>query len=66
KLMEFRNYYPAFDGDYTIHDSESEGILEISWQHGETEAHLSADFSNNSFEIRYFDQEAKRMETLNI
>ncbi|RAK08459.1 sucrose phosphorylase [Halanaerobium saccharolyticum] len=66
KLMEFRNYYPAFAGDYTIHDSEIEEILEISWQNGKTEAHLSADFTNNSFEIRYFDQEAEEMKTLNI
>ncbi|TDO94390.1 sucrose phosphorylase [Halanaerobium saccharolyticum] len=66
KLMEFRNYYPAFDGDYTIHDSESEENLKISWQKGETEAHLNADFSSCSFEIKYFDRENAELKTLNL
>lgn len=66
KLMEFRNYYSAFDGDYIIHDSESEEILKISWQNGETKAYLSADFSNQSFEIKYLDQENAELKTLNL
>ena len=66
KLMEFRNSYPAFEGDYLIHDSEREEELKISWQQGEAEAHLTADFSKNSFEIKYFNQEEAELRTLSL
>lgn len=65
KLMEFRNSYPAFAGDYIIHDSENEEELKISWKKEEAEAHLKVNFSNNSFEIKYFDQQNEEMRTLN-
>ena len=64
--MEFRNSYPAFDGDYTIHDSEREEELQISWQNGDAKAVLEADFSQDSFEIQYFDQEKEKMEKLGL
>lgn len=66
KLMEFRNSYPAFDGDYTIHDSEREEELKISWQSGKAESVLKADFSQDSFEIQYFDQQKAKMESLDL
>jgi len=64
KLMEFRNSYPAFNGNYTIHDSSKAEELMISWQNGAAEAHLKADFSEHSFEIRYFDQKTDELQTL--
>jgi sucrose phosphorylase len=66
KLMEFRNSYPAFAGDYTIHDSEREEELKISWQNGEARTVLKADFSQDSFEIEYYDQQKGVMETLEL
>jgi sucrose phosphorylase len=64
KLMEFRNSYPAFNGSYTIHDSSKAEELMISWQNGTDEAHLKVDFSEHSFEIRYYDQKTDEMKTL--
>ena len=66
KLMEFYNSYPAFEGDYIIHDSGHEEELKISWQNKKAEAHLKADFANNSFEIKYFDQKNAEMKFLNL
>jgi len=66
KLMEFRNSYPAFEGDYLIHDSQQEEKLKITWQNGNAEAHLKVDFSNDSFEIEYFNLEEAEMKTINL
>lgn len=66
KLMEFRSSYPAFNGEYNIHDSKKDKELKISWKSGDTEAQLKADFSSNSFEIKYFDQEKSETKILNL
>jgi len=65
-LMEFRNSYPAFNGNYTIYDSESEEELKISWQKEEAKAILNVDFSSNSFEIDYFNPQKDKMESLKL
>ncbi len=54
KLMEFRNLYPVFDGDYLLHDS-TDNIVKISWKKGEYHAVLIADLSNYQYSIKYFD-----------
>lgn len=66
KLMEFRNSYPAFDGDYIIHDSAEEEELKISWKNGAAEALLKADFSDDSFEIKYSNLDSGKMELLKL
>lgn len=64
KLMEFRNSYPAFEGEYIIHDLEQEKDLKITWKRKEAEAELNVDFSNNSFKIKYFDLEEQKIKNL--
>lgn len=66
KLMEFYNSYPAFDGNYIIHDSKREEVLKISWENGDAEAVLEADFADNSFKISYYDLEAAEIKNLNL
>lgn len=66
KLMEFRNSYPAFDGDYKIEPTNSEELLQISWQHKKAKTTLTADFSQNCFEIKYFDLDSAAEKTLTL
>lgn len=66
KLMEFRNSYPAFDGEYIIHDSKPDTELKISWENGNAEAVLEADFADHSFKISYYDLEDGAVKILNL
>ncbi len=50
ELMEFRNTCPAFDGDFTLHDSKPH-IIHITWDNGATCAELQADVKNKTFTI---------------
>jgi len=64
ELMEFRNSYPAFDGDYTIHDTTSDELLEISWKRDEYEAVLKANLATYEYVISYDDLETKEYKQL--
>lgn len=66
KLMEFRNSYSAFEGDYKIHQTDSDQFLQISWENGRDQAILKADFRDNSFEIFYFDEAHQKMKKLEL
>ncbi len=57
ELMEFRNSYPAFDGEYTIHETDSDELLEISWKKDKHEAVLKANLQTYDYAISYFDSE---------
>jgi sucrose phosphorylase len=54
-LMRFRNFYPAFDGDYQVSDSGNSQQLEISWRQDRFVAVLQANLHDHTFGITYFD-----------
>ncbi len=66
KVMEFRNSYPAFDGDLFILDGESESEIALNWRKGEYETRLSIDFDNLDFHIEYFDDETDQFQRLTL
>ncbi len=63
KLMEFRNSYPVFDGNFTVHDTP-DNIAKISWKDGDYYAELRADLKKNEFSISYFDLETGKYKEL--
>lgn len=54
KLMQFRNQYPVFDGQYQVADTPDDR-LEICWKDAQYQAVLKADLKSHAFEIRYLD-----------
>ena len=56
RLMQFRNDYPVFDGEMTVHDT-ADNIIRISWQEGTLKATLTARLEEKSFDITYLDRE---------
>ena len=53
-MMQFRNEYPVFDGEMTVHDAPDE-YLWISWKEGQYRADLKANLKDHSFVITYLD-----------
>lgn len=63
KLMEFRNYYNAFDGDFKMLDSEDNELI-IERSSGQYLARLKVDFWSKLIEIEYRDILTGEMEQL--
>lgn len=61
RLMQFRNAYPVFDGEMTVHDTEDD-IIKISWQEKALRATLTAKLKEHSFVITYLDKEGMEKE----
>jgi len=57
KLMEFRNTFPAFNGEFRIHDS-AENELVLSWTLEGYKATAFIDLINYQTRIRYQDAAA--------
>lgn len=55
-MMQFRNEYPVFDGEMTVHDAPDEHLW-ISWKEGQYRADLKANLKDHSFVITYLDHE---------
>lgn len=55
-MMRFRNEYPVFDGEMSVHDAPDE-CLWISWREGQYRADLKANLKDHSFVITYLDHE---------
>lgn len=53
-LMEFRNIYPAFDGDFSV-EQDGDHTLILSWSKGEYWTRLEVDFCNLTYIISYSD-----------
>ncbi len=53
-LMQFRSFYPAFEGRFNLHYSDRHEVL-MSWRKGEFFTQLHVNFRDISFSIRYFD-----------
>ncbi len=63
-LMKFRNFYPVFDGDFSISDLSEDNMLEITWKKNELKATLKADLRSRKFSITYFNPEKRELAEL--
>lgn len=61
KIMQFRNTYPAFNGEVNIGEDKSDGTLTVTWADGVSVARLDADFRDKSFRITYTDEGTERV-----
>lgn len=55
KLIQFRNVYPAFDGDFLVLES-SEDEVHLSWKKNEKVCTLNLDLKTNKSVIEYIDE----------
>ncbi|MFO7884420.1 MAG: sucrose phosphorylase [Desulfobacteraceae bacterium] len=65
KLMEFRNSYPAFQGEFRILDSDP-GHMHLEWQHKKHKATARVDLTTCSSHITYTDPVAVRTVEFNV
>lgn len=54
ELMQFRSYYPAFDGRYSLRYSNDHELV-MSWRKGEYGTSLYVDFESCTCRVSYFD-----------
>lgn len=66
RLMQFRNEYKVFDGEFSVGEPGEEGKLTMSWKDGELQAVLSADFKTHAFAITYRDPADNKEKTLEL
>lgn len=69
RLMQFRNSYPAFDGDFAVTPGPEvspgkTSRLTITWTHNSYRCTLSCDMETKSFDITYFDPDTREMTRL--
>ena len=55
KLMQFRNDYTVFDGEFSAKLVGGEGSIRMTWVDGMLRASLDADFKSLTFHITYAD-----------
>jgi sucrose phosphorylase len=60
KLMEFRNHYPAFDGELTIEDSPENQLI-LTYSLGQYSCTATIDLVDYSSEIRYFEEKTNKI-----
>jgi sucrose phosphorylase len=58
KIIRFRNEYPAFNGEFSVHDSPDTEI-HLSWKKDEKSCSLHIDLGTFSSEIRFRDDACK-------
>lgn len=61
KLIRFRNEYPAFNGDFTVPDTD-ERTLSLHWAKDEKACQLNVDLDTNRAVIEYHDDLGKKSE----
>ena len=59
RLMEFRNTYPAFNGSFSISDTQ-DNKLALTWRLGEYETRLDINLDNYQTQIHYVDTKEKK------
>ncbi len=64
KLMEFRNSYPAFNGDIVIEETIDDEIVTISWEKSEYKTTLKANLKSYDIAIDYSDPETGELKNL--
>lgn len=57
ELMKFRNYYPAFNGSFSILPSEKHELL-LEWENREYKTGLNVDLKTMQMKIEYYDYPA--------
>jgi sucrose phosphorylase len=65
RLMEFRNAYPAFDGELEIEDS-AENCIRLTWRSGVYQATAEVDLDTYANRITYYDETRKRLTAVSI
>jgi len=60
KLMEFRNHYPAFDGELTIEDSPENQLI-LTYSLGQYSCTATIDLVDYSSEISYFEEKTNKI-----
>jgi sucrose phosphorylase len=58
KLIQFRNDYPAFNGEFKVLDSE-QGELHLSWKKNEKKCSLKINLEKYQTIIEYMDDQGK-------
>ncbi len=61
KLIQFRNEYPAFDGNFTVLESDAAAI-HLQWQKDDKVCTLSIDLSEMNSVITYIDEQGAQVE----
>ena len=61
KLIRFRNEYPAFNGDFTILDTD-ERTLSLCWEKDEKRCQLSVDLDTYRTVIKYTDDTGRKVD----
>ncbi|MFY9943381.1 MAG: hypothetical protein WAK57_14480 [Desulfobacterales bacterium] len=65
RLMEFRNTYPAFDGEFAILDGPDSEII-LSWRLPPYETTAFVDLRKYQTRIEYFDPDTSSVETFRV
>ena len=61
RLIRFRNEHPAFDGTFTLQDTD-ERVLGLRWDDGDDWAQLVVDFRDLTYDLEYNDgDQVKRL-----
>jgi sucrose phosphorylase len=61
KLIRFRNNYPAFDGEFSVVDSD-DAALSLAWQKGNRRCQLTVDLDTYAAVITYAGERGERVE----
>jgi sucrose phosphorylase len=62
RLMEFRNSYPAFSGQFVIVEAPDDQ-LQLSWSQAPYHTTASIDLKNYSVQIEYYDRDQRKTKT---
>jgi sucrose phosphorylase len=54
RLMTFRSYYPAFNGEFKIESSPEDQVV-LTWRKGKHNTTLHVDLNNYTTRITYYD-----------
>lgn len=65
RLMEFRNSYPAFDGQFVIKEAPDDH-LELAWNQSPYHATAHIDLQTYKSEITYYDDAKRRIVTFEV
>ena len=56
KLIDFRNDYPAFDGDFIVEDSDNNKII-LTWKKDDKYCTLNVDLNTSKSTIKYMNND---------
>ncbi|MCG6908918.1 MAG: sucrose phosphorylase [Deltaproteobacteria bacterium] len=63
RLMQFRNNYPAFDGEFHVEDSPENQVV-LKWNNGVFHAKARIDLDNYDNQVVYYDNETHHNKTV--